>query len=147
MLKQIITISLLFSGAINSVNAEIYKWTDEQGNVHYGDKPVVDSTEMEINISKKSNGKISQSREESRQKLLDAYDEDNKREAQEKDKLKKQKKKQKKNCTYAKDRLRHYERARSLYDLDKEGNRVTMSNADREKVTSDLRNKIKKFCK
>jgi len=146
MFKRVLIISGLFIYTINAP-AEIYKWVDEQGKIHYGDRAQVNSTEMDIVVTKKANVKISESREIKRQKLLDAYAEDNKRETKEKEELKKQKKKLERNCAYSKDRIRRYERARSLYNLDKDGNRITMSDEERQKAVSGLKKDIKKHCK
>jgi len=146
MLKKIFIIFLLYLHA-DFAFAEIYKWMDEQGRVHYGDRPLANSTEMEIDNAKKSNVKISQSREESRQRLLNAYDEDNKRKAEEKAKSKNQKKELARRCSRSKDRLKSYERARYLYTVDKDGNRIAMSNEERDKATSRVKKNINKYCK
>jgi len=132
---------------IGHVNAEIYKWVDDQGKIHYGDKPVSKSKVMDIDISKQGHIKINNSREEKRQKLLETYADDHQRKNKEKEKLKKQKKKQERGCVVSKDRLRHYERASSLYNLDKDGNRISVSSEERERHTAALRDKIKKYCK
>ena len=128
-------------------NAEIYKWIDEQGKTHYGDKPVEDSKEVDVNISNQGHVKVNQSREEKRRKLLNAFEEDRQRENKEKSKEKKKKKKLARNCVVAKDRLRVYERSSSLYDLDKDGNKLVLSNSERDKAVGNLRKKIKKHCK
>ncbi|VAW67528.1 hypothetical protein MNBD_GAMMA08-1074 [hydrothermal vent metagenome] len=145
MLK-IILISV-FCFYTNISLAEIYKWTDENGQIHYGDKPLVDSKEMDIDISKQGHIKVNGTREEKRRKLLETYNDDKQREDKEKAKRKKQKKKQERGCVLSKDRMKRFQRARSLYDLDKDGNRVTMSNEQREKSINELRNKIIKYCK
>jgi len=132
---------------IGHAYAEIYKWVDEQGSIHYGDKPVNKSKVMDVDISKQGHIKINNSREEKRQKLLETYADDHQRKSKEKEKLKKQKKKQERGCVLSKDKLRNYERASSLYSLDKDGNRVTVSSEEREQHTMELRNKIKKYCK
>jgi len=140
-----IVIAIMFN--FGHVNAEIYKWVDEQGNIHYGDKPVNKSKVMDVDISKQGHIKINNSREQKRRKLLETYADDHQRKNEEKEKQKKQKKKQERGCVLSKDRLKHYERASSLYNLDKDGNRVTVSSEEREQHTAELRNKIKKYCK
>ena len=86
-------------------------------------------------------------RTEKRRKLIDAMEEDRK----EKEKLKKeeQKRKQslKRQCQWAKDQLRGYETAGGIYNLDKDGQRVVMSDKERSKATNKLRTDIKKHCK
>ncbi len=146
MLKKI-SIILMFCFYSTHAGAQIYKWVDEQGNIHYGDKPIVNSEEMDIDVKKKGNLKVSGTREENRQKLLNAYAEDQQRKNKEKEKLKKKKKKRQEHCMRSKDNLKTYERASSLYNLDKEGNRVTMSNDEREKATATLKKYLKKYCK
>jgi len=144
MLK-IILISVFYFYANISL-AEIYKWTDESGHIHYGDKPLVDSreVEMDIDISKQGHIKVNATRAEKRRKLLETYNDDKQRENKEKAKRKKQKKKLERSCILSKDKMKRLQRARSLYSLDKDGNRVTMSNEQREKSETRLRNQIMK---
>lgn len=146
MFKNIIIISALLLNSA-TVYAEIYKWVDDQGKVHYGDKPINNSTEMDVNISKQGHIKIKNSREQKRQKLLESYADDQEREDKKKEKLKKKKKKHERNCVLSIDKLRQYERASSLYNLDKDGKRVTVSKEERISRTNNLRKKIKKYCK
>ena len=80
--------------------AEIYKWIDDNGKEHYGDKPS-DAAAIELDL--KSGGIIDDSsgsdvgeeltREEKRQRLLDTLAEDRDERARIKDEQKQQKKK------------------------------------------------------
>ena len=145
MLKIILISVLCFY--TNIALAEIYKWTDENGHIHYGDKPLVDSKEMDIDISKQGHIKVNNTRKEKQRRLLETYSDDKQREDKERAKRKKQKKKLERSCVLSKDKMRRMQRASSLYNLDKEGNRVTMSNEQREKSTARLREQIMKYCK
>jgi len=145
MLQKIVIVCVLFLSA-TCCYAEIYKWVDEQGVIHYGDKPVNNSKEMDVNISKQGHIKINNKREQKRQKLLESYADDQQREEKEKEKSKKKKKKLERSCVQSKDMLKQYERARSLYNLNKEGERVTISSEERLRKTNNLRNKINKYC-
>ena len=132
----------------SSATAEIYKWVDEKGNVHYGDKPTSKGKPIDVSeAAAKTGNRPAQDREERRRRLLQAMDEDRldkkTREAREK----KQKAQHRAQCVNAKDRLRRYEQAGSLYDLDKDGNRITLSNERRARATNKLRASIKKYCK
>lgn len=47
------TVSLIFLSVLvahSPANAEFYKWTDENGNVHYGDRPVTVKNKQSVNI-------------------------------------------------------------------------------------------------
>ncbi|RDH82793.1 MAG: hypothetical protein DIZ80_10995 [endosymbiont of Galathealinum brachiosum] len=145
MIKNTVAILLLVYSCFT--NAEIYKWVDEQGRTHYEDKPVGNAKEMEINTEKQGHIKVNKERELKQQRLLETYEDDLQRKNEEIARKKKKKKKLARECYQAKNRLKHYERASSLYDLDKNGKRITMSNIEREKATAVLRNKIKKSCK
>ena len=145
MKKHLIT-SLIFLSS-TFAQAEIYKWTDEQGNTHYGDRQIEKSKEMDINIKKTGNQKQKVNRKERQKKLLDSMQEDRLRKKDEAEKIKKEKQKHKQKCTRANERLKGYERAGYLYNYDKDGKKVIRSNEDRQKATDGLRKQIKKNCK
>ncbi|WP_330178236.1 DUF4124 domain-containing protein [Candidatus Vondammii sp. HM_W22] len=73
---------LLLCSAVYSANAGVYKWVDDDGNVHFGDRPSMhkDSSEVKIKKSPENNGGSSpQSAEESkdlRRKMLQVYGEE-----------------------------------------------------------------------
>ena len=63
-----------------AVEAAVYKWVDENGKVHYGDKPVTSQPSVEIQIDDTSSSPAysgnDMSREEKRERLLQAMEED-----------------------------------------------------------------------
>jgi len=132
---------------VQPVSAEIYKWIDAEGKTHYGDQPGKQAQQLELDTTKKGHINTGESREEKRQKLLDAMSEDRARENEEKEKRLAKQKKSERQCAWATDRLKRYERASYLYDLDKDGNRVAMSNEERSKRTEDLRKNISRHCR
>lgn len=92
-------------------------------------------------------GEEAMTREEKRQRILDAMNEDR----IERDKIKEDEIRKKKNkqirCARLKDKLRSITRATGVYDLDKDGNRVFLSHKDRAKSESNLRKTIEKNCR
>lgn len=136
---------------IVSAQAEVYKWVDEKGRVHYGDKPTTGSQAVEVRRYGTSNkpassGEDELSRDEKRQRISDILEEDRLAKNKQRDKKNKERKKKKRKCNRLKDRQRHYERASGLYNLDKDGNRIYISNEQREKSEQKLRRQIKKAC-
>ncbi len=87
------------------------------------------------------------SREEKRERLLQSMEEDRLEKKQQREKQQALKKQNRKKCNRYRDRMRHYERARGIYRLDKDGNRVYMSDADRSKATRKLQKQINKYCR
>ena len=145
-------LTLLISLAAPIVaHAGVYKWVDENGKVHYGDQPQASQPTVEIRVDDTvptpSYSDDELSREEKRERLLQSMEEDRveKQEIREKQKAVKEKNRQK--CNRYRDQMRHYERASSLYKLDRDGNRVYMSDGDRARATKNLQANIKKYCK
>lgn len=134
---------------VPSVNAEIYKWVDEYGRVHYDDKPPITSQKQLMDINEESNAvkSIPESRTEKRRKLLDAIDEDRQLKKEQEAKEKKKKARMLKQCHIARDNLKLYQRSHSVYDLDKDGNRVTLPSSARDEVIANVKKQIKQYCK
>ena len=133
-------------------SAGVYKWIDEQGNVHYSDRPTTTQSSVEMDVEHStsvSTGREQErlSRQEKRERLLQSMAEDRleKQEQREKQRTKRQQNREK--CNHYRDQMRHYKRANSLYKLDKDGNRVYVSDSDRAKATQNLQRRIKKYCK
>ena len=145
MIRHILSLSLLLSISIS--HAEIYKWVDEQGKVHYGDKPVSNSETLNINTEKTGNQNSLSKRRERQRKLTESLEEDRQEKQAAAEKKKKQRQKDKRNCAVAQQRLKGYERAGYLYGIDKDGKKVIRSNEERQKATDDLRKKVKNYCK
>ena len=145
MEKFIFTLAIFL--LLSPVQGEIFKWTDEQGNVHYGDKPAENSQQLQIREESSATTRLtSEQREERRRKLLEAFDEDREKENKEKARQEKQKARMQKNCIYAKDRLKRYRIAGRLYRLDKDGNRVFMSDEEKQASVDRLQAEIDKYC-
>jgi hypothetical protein len=148
-MKTLLVIIIFLSAS--SVQADVYKWVDEKGNVHYGDKPESGSQAIEIQQRKTADVPVTLeenqlSREEKRQRVSDALEEDRLAKNKEREKKKKERAQKKRECNRLKDRQRHVESATGLYKLDKDGNRVFISNEQRKKSEQQLRKRIQKAC-
>ena len=137
-----------------TLRAEIYKWVDEDGNVHFGDRAghgeAVELTikgEEDKKTSYEDSGGKGFAREEKRQRILDAMNEDR----EEREKLKEDERIQQKNkkiqCAQLRDKMRRLKTATGLYNLDENGNRIFLSNKDRGKSEGNLKKVIDKHCR
>lgn len=148
MTNKFLMLFLLFS-CVTLAYGEIFKWVDDQGNTHYGDKPNDDQSATRLNIEEPESKKVipdDADRDERRRRLADVMQEDRLKKKEEKQKALEEKKELDKKCVYAKDQLRQYEDSGYLYRLDKDGNRITMPDEHRTAVINDLRAKIKTNC-
>jgi hypothetical protein len=148
MKTTVFLVSVVLAAIVSPAMAEIYKWVDEQGRVHYSDKAVEDSEPMNVPSEKKQSSSASSvDRKQRRQRLLQAFEEDRATRKQQADEVRQKKAKLSRQCVVAKDQLRGMQRSNRLYDLDKSGNRVYLSDEQRRKATARLSAEIKKHCK
>lgn len=143
---------LLFLTVPLLTQAGVYKWIDQDGNIHYGDNPVTSQPSVEVRIDDSATvpyfgGDEQMSREEKRERLLQSMAEDRLEKAEQREKQKALKQENRAKCNRYRDQMRHYERASALYKLNENGERVYMSNSDRARATRDLQVKIKKYCR
>ena len=137
----------------STLNAEVYKWVDENGKVHFSDKKLKSSAEkIEVKNNKPS---IQPSQQQNtsnqaikKQKYLDFLKSEREEKKEKKQKKQRQLAKQKRRCTTLKDQLKSYEENRALwYELDEEtGERQYLSEEALQKEIANLRAEIKSGC-
>ena len=140
-----VTLLLLFS---TLVSAGVFKWVDADGNVHYGDRPTKTSEQVNIETHQ-SNVPMGdeEARAEKRQRITESLTNDRLDRGKQRKEAKDKKDKLNRRCAAAKDRLKNYQRASRLYNLDGEGNRNTLSDKSRDKAIANLQKDIRKNCK
>lgn len=133
---------------ISNVGAEIYKWKDDQGNVHYSDSPRDNhgATELKLHGSTVKTD-VTGSRAETREKLLQAMEEDRIEKKEQREKKKAKAKRDRARCNALRDKMRRMKRASGVYRLDKDGNRVFISKEQRGKSEDRLSKQIRKYCR
>lgn len=116
--------------------SDIYKYVDENGTVHYVDRPTGAATEERVAFISQPRGSAPRSsesgpdwreRREARQEAQNAADEEASQQA-ERAKL----------CQESRDRLQQYNQARRLYRTDENGERVYLD----EKQVEEARQKV-----
>ncbi len=132
--------------------APVYKWVDEDGQVHYGSKPKSKNAK-EIEIKKKyiDSGNApaplsAQERADKQKRFINALDAENKAVAEAKKKKEKQQELKLKRCNAARDQLRRYENSGALYDLDEKGNRILLNKKQYEQAMQQARARVEKWC-
>ena len=156
-MKKLITVILFCSLFLTTAmtTANVYKWTDKDGNVHYGDQPVSQHKTKKLNINTESEaGSGSGSgitgaanRKKARDQMLEEFKEDREERKQKRDDKRAEKKKLNKQCARAKDRLRRYREASGVYKLNKNGERVFQSNKTRANNEKAIQKAINKHCR
>ncbi len=130
--------------------AGVYKWVDEQGKVHFSDRPA-SAQARQLKLKKSPQQSTSAvpnaaQRQITQQRMLDMYQQEREKREAARKKKKADAKKLAQRCANARDRLRRYEGSR-LYENLPNGERRYFSEAEREKTISNLKGNIKRYCK
>ena len=135
---------ILLTCLFNSAYAEVYKWVDADGKVHYGDRPNSDSA-REIKVKPAPSPSAGSNDTTRNQKAIDSWlkardverQQNKKKEAE----LKREKAIQKRKCAELKNELSDLEHGGVVwYDIDEKGKRNYYS--DKE-IASEIENRKK----
>lgn len=138
---------IVFCLAAWPCQAEVYRWVDEQGQVHYEDQPRDSKTRKISPPRVPVDGAAGDSRRmEKTRKLLNAYEAERQQARDEKAERREQAQERQRKCINAKDDLRQYQESGSVYRLDGEGKRVYLSNAEREALIAQYRQAVSEWC-
>lgn len=128
---------------------DIYKWTDEQGNVHYQDRPTGDASEERLTISSKPTdpSKV-QAQVVARHEASSAA-----KEAAAKqpagptpEELQAQARERSQKCEKYKARLQKFVTSRRLYREDENGDRVYLNEDEAQAAREQVENKVEEYC-
>jgi len=137
----------IISGAFfaTPVNAKVYKWVDENGQVHYSDIP--DNTQAE-QVQIRTN-ETTTPRTKDKEKV-DYLKDKNKEKSEKAEELKEQKmtnKENRKYCNEAKSDLEAILGRNRLREIDEKGEYTYLTEEERQKRISAARKKQKEFCR
>ena len=126
--------------------AEVYRWVDEKGQVHFGDQARDASTHSIKPHSGQSTANKQQQRMEKTHKLLNAYRIERQQMREQQAKQKKQAEERKRNCMRARDDLRRYTAYGSIYKLGEDGQRRYLSDQERAALLQRSRDAVIRLC-
>ena len=146
-LIAVITLSLL-SATGGALAGKIYKWTDSEGNVHYGERPPT-SQAREINLPKappSSRATPAGNSLQETNKLLDTLQKERQQKAEKKAAAEKERKAREANCSHAKRRLAAYTIGGRIYEIDDQGERSYLGDAEIEKRRLAAQKEVDEWC-
>ena len=144
---------LLLLGLVSTAPAwaEMYKWTDEQGVVHYSDQPAASGakSEKKLDIPNQPAPPAAAPAKNWQEKNLEFKKRQNATaEAEAKQQKDAQDAKTKAdNCAKAKSSLQTYESGQRVFTYDPQGNRSYLDEAQHEKALADARKSVAEWCK
>jgi hypothetical protein len=146
MKALLIAIIMLAAAAAHA--GSVYKWVDEKGKVHYGDRPAQgsDSLRLEVEAPRSSTSDISAARREKQRRLLEAFELEDAQKKAAQTKQKREKQERKLACARARDNLQRLRDAGYLYRYDKNGKRVIYSNSERKEAVLEAEEAMRRRC-
>ena len=140
------TAALAFSGT--ALSGDIYKWTDEDGNVHYEDRPTGDEVELVAFTSSTDNSAVRASidarhaneaaRADARNKRNETDQEAAEQELAAAERVQK--------CQDSRNRMETYLTARRLYKEGEAGEREYLDDSQIMEARSEAQEDIQKYC-
>ena len=138
------TIVFLIMLAVSSAGmvfaGDIYKWTDEDGNVHYGDRPTSEVSEEPLAVSSEPTDRSKvQARHEAKAAAIEPAEPT----AEE---LRAQALDREEKCAASKARLQIFLTSRRLYRQDENGERVYLDEDETLAARERVQNQVEKYC-
>lgn len=152
MKRHLYAVAIMLTLAVSgvAVAADIYKWVDEDGNVHYGDKPVSNGSErVAIESRPTDRARVqsqyqaaAQARAENRDARAQADEEGRKAEEE----LRAQADERRQKCEASRATMQKFVTSRRIYTQDESGERVYMDDAQMQAARERVENDINEYC-
>jgi len=147
-LITLITVVLLCLSPL-SFASKIYKWTDSEGNTHYGERPPNQrSTQIKVPKSPTHTPTpLPVNQQEATNKLLDAFAKERKDKKEAENKAAADKEHRDKNCSQAKRRVISLKLGGRQYEITDQGERRFLSDADIQTRLAEAQKTVNQWCK
>ncbi len=132
-----------------TLNAEIYKWTDKDGKIHYSDRPNQKATTVDIKTQTQPQANQAdrwQAIQERQQRYLEYLQDERGDRDEEKQKKEQQLAERKKICQEATDYHKQLNTVRMWYDEDEEGNKRYLDHTEKDKEIAKAKQMMDKYC-
>lgn len=145
-LTAVLMLALVLTGT--PAVAEVYKWVDGDGNVHYGDRPPSSGQESHSLTLPPPPGRDADHGERSlkQRRLLEAFEVERVEQERLESEAAEAKRERAHKCEQARRTLANFERANIVYTTDENGARVYMSDEERRQAAANARSWIRKHC-
>ena len=145
-----LTVAVTLTASGFALSGEIYKWTDEEGNVHYEDRPLGGAaTERVAIVSRATNSSNVQASIDARRDRVAARDEAKAQRAEaesEAAKAQAEAEDRKQKCSQARARMENYLQSQRLYREDENGERSYLDEKQILEARAKAQEKIQEYC-
>lgn len=138
--------ALLCCGPIGAATAQVYKWVDENGVTHYGERPPQNRKAQTVETKPMTAPGSSPARPPDWQEKNLEFQKRRIERAQQAEREQQEAQEKRKRCIVARDDLEYMQSARRLYDLNDKGERVYLDDAERSAAIERARRGVEKSC-
>ncbi len=137
----------LIALAQQGLSAGVYRWVDDQGKVHYGDRPPSEDKAKPIELE---SAPVPEPDDDERRaktrRLLDAMESERNREKEQAAQAKAEKARRERNCQVARRHVALYQRANKISRVGAEGERTYLSDEERDQALTHARSLVDRWC-
>ncbi|MFC4257896.1 DUF4124 domain-containing protein [Marinobacter lacisalsi] len=128
--------------------AGTYRWVDENGQTHFGDRPPADAASDEVNLDPTPAGSDAAARE--RQQRMNDFLEQSEKERAERNEAKAREEamaeKREARCEALRGRLKYLDSVSRIYRINNEGERVYVDEEENERIRREFRARVREEC-
>ena len=140
---------LVIFPAFMPASADVYRWVDTDGRVHFGDRPPADTQAEQIQVGEGASvsGDLEE-RGDRRERFLDVMEEQREEDARAASERTREADKHRKNCAIASDRLRQIQDARFIFEptADPDNPRI-LDESERAEYLARARKDVATWCR
>ncbi|NIR30986.1 MAG: DUF4124 domain-containing protein [Gammaproteobacteria bacterium] len=132
---------------------EVYRWIDDTGRVHYGDRPPTEEAapvDVEAASQPEPDSPATETRRTRRERLLRAFEKERRERRARERRREREREVRAHRCAVARSNLREVQSARYLYEEEEEeeerDRRVVLSDGERREVTRRWREAVRNWC-
>jgi hypothetical protein len=140
---------LLLLAMAGTASGQIYKWTDEDGNVHFTDKPVAEEAERVAIQSKRTDAAKVQAQVQARADAAAKAAEEEAAATPQgptEEELQARLEERAKKCATYRERLQRFVQSRRIYREDEAGERVYLSEEEMQEAREKVENQVQEYC-
>ncbi|RBW50290.1 DUF4124 domain-containing protein [Marinobacter sp. F3R11] len=145
-MKGFIVLLLLLVASV--AQAEAYRWVDENGQTHFGDRPPANAVSSEVQLEK-ARPAVDAAVSERKQRMSEFVEQSEKERAVQKQARAEQEAlaaEREARCEDLVARMKYLERVSRLYRLNKDGERVYVNDEENEQIRKEFRAHVQSEC-
>ena len=142
-------LTLVLLAANTTAVGQIYKWTDEDGNVHFGDTPVGTEAEKVAIQSRRTNAERVQAEQQAREATAAQASEEEAAAVSQgptEEEIQARVAERAKKCDTYRARLTSFVQSRRIYREDENGERVYMNEEEMQEAREKVENQVQEYC-